>query len=602
MKRNNESILIVLIFFATLSLTCVSARARGSGDEQPAPATAGQADSFPRTPDEIEPWWKAGKTLPVETAALFALPEINVAGDSGINLLIDMAHKCDFFLLWNLGPQMHRRGIRTAGSHATLDSVLVEGSPCRVRIPVGHKMHPFAWWPAPRFNVILTEGAAHYPAYIAKERAALKKYIAEGGGLIVSGAWIKDEAAAKEWSLNTLLAEYGAAVLPGHAMHEKRKYPLLRVSDDWEVVLAGEKNAPIHARRTFGKGRIVLLASSGLFRFDRKTKKDVDSKCAFLTEAVEWAAAGAPPAGGERRLPAPMAGGGGIYPESEERLDGIVCYYSKNQIPELLQTVKADFPAITSDIYAWLPSPKPEQPMYLILCSGGGGGWAVNAYLPKEASTISTSPGGIRSIFGHEQAHTMSGPCHAANHPFGGNQGEEHAGWFQGKIIAKYNGDTGPNRGCHKVLRQDYDGTQTAPEEIFKKKHLDKWRDGHDRLMIWYVWQKLDDRYGPTWYPRWRWVQGERWKDEPGRKLTWEESIEDMSIAVGEDLFPFFAKTGKELGRKRFGRAEFMGTALELPVAPIEPTRPGNVCLGPIGNYEQPLSLAKLPENAAQRK
>jgi hypothetical protein len=386
-----------------------------------------------------------------------------------------------------------------------------------------------------------------------------------------------------------MLSEYGANLLPGHEVYEARNWPALQTNEEWEVVLRGEQNKPIYARRMYGKGRIVLFASSGLFRFDRKQREEGSKKCAFLADAVKWAAAGSSPAGGDTRLPMPMYGGGGIYPESEERLEGIVCFYSKNQIPRLLETVKSDFPAITEDIYAWLPSPKPEQPMYLVLCSGGGGGWAVNIYLPKEASTISTNPGGIRSIFAHEQAHTMSGPCGAANHPFGGNQGEEHAGWFQGKINARYNGDKGPNRQCHRVFLGEYDETRKDPEAIFKKKHLDSWRTGHDRLMIWYVWQKLDDRYGPTWYPRWRWVQGQRWKDESGRNLSWEESIEDMCIAVGEDLFPFFRKTGKALSRERFERAEFMGTTMVLPVAPIEPTPPGDVCLDPIGDYKAPI-------------
>ena len=143
------------------------------------------------------------------------------------------------------------------------------------------------------------------------------------------------------------------------------------------------------------------------------------------------------------------------------------------------------------------------------------------------------------------------------------------------------------------MLREDHGGPAAAPGTIFKQKHLDKWRTGHDRLMIWYVWQKLDDRYGPTWYPRWRWVQDRRWQDDPGRKLTWEESIEDMSIAVGEDLFPFFAKTGKELSRDRFERAEFMGAVIELPVAPIEPTPPGDVRLESIGDFTQPITGRK---------
>ena len=549
--------------------------------------------AIPQTPEEIELWWKSGKTLPLETTAKYPLRKLNIKNDLGINVLVDMAHKCDFFTLWTLGRYLHNRGIRAVGNHATLDSVLTPGTPCRVRIPVASKVYPFAWWPVTRFNVVITEGAPHYPAYIAEEQESLKRFLRNGGGLIVSGARIRSDKSAPPWSLNAMLSEYGASILAGQEVYEGKKFPLLKVSSDWKVVRKGKNGNPVYAQRTFGKGRIALFASSSLYRFDRKKREDTNKKCDFLAEVVKWAAAGSAPVGNEPCFPVARGGGGGIYPESEKRLDGIVCFYSKNQIPELLETVNNDFPAITGDLYGWLPSPKPEQPMYLILCSGSGGGWAVNAYLPKEASTISTNPNGIRSIFGHEQAHTMSGPCQVAKHPLGGNQGEEHAGWFQGKIIAKYNGGTGPNRNCHRVFRKEYDRSQKKPEQIFKKEHLDKWRTGHDRLMIWYVWQKLDDRYGPTWYPRWRWVQDQRWKDDPKRNLTWEESIEDMSIAVGEDLFGFFGKTGKQFSRKRFAKTVFMGKTITFPVAPIKPTPPGDVCLDLIGDYTKPITVKK---------
>jgi alpha-L-fucosidase len=101
----------------------------------------------------------------------------------------------------------------------------------------------------------------------------------------------------------------------------------------------------------------------------------------------------------------------------------------------------------------------------------------------------------------------------------------------------------------------------------------------------------IDNSYGPTWYPRWRWVQSQRWQDDPDRKLSWEESIEDMSIAVGEDLFPFFRKTGKQLSRERFAETEFLDWTMLLPVAPIEPTPPGDVCLAEIGDYTTPLKV-----------
>lgn len=62
-----------------------------------------------------------------------------------------------------------------------------------------------------------------------------------------------------------------------------------------------------------------------------------------------------------------------------------------------------------------------------------------------------------------------------------------------------------------------------------------------------------------------------------------------MSIAVGEDLFPFFRKIGTSLEKERLERIEFQGEILELPVAPLGTGPAGNVCLEPIGDYTQPL-------------
>src|SRR5210317_541650 len=90
------------------------------------------ADNTPQSPEEIESWWKDGKTLPIETTALYPLREQRVKDDTGINVLIDMSHKCDFFTLWNFGSHLNNRGFRTIGSHATLDSVLNTSTPSRV--------------------------------------------------------------------------------------------------------------------------------------------------------------------------------------------------------------------------------------------------------------------------------------------------------------------------------------------------------------------------------------------------------------------------------------------------------------------------------------
>jgi len=545
------------------------------------------------TAEKIEQWWKAGKTLPIEVAKQYPLDPISVSNDTGINLLVDMSHKCDFFLLWRLGEQLHRRGIRSAGSHATLDTQLTPGSPARIRISVAPKVYPFAWWATPKWNVVLSEGAVENPGYMLEEREALEDYLSRGGGLIISGDWHSSKPDAS-WSLNQLLSEYGAEFLAERTPYNGSNWPLIRVDGNWETVLKNEEDQPIYARRSYGKGRIVLFAAPDLYRFSEKDPNEVEQKADLLAEAVKWTAAGSSPAGGEPRLPTPMYGGGGIYQESELLLDGIICYYSKNQTPEILSTVRQDFMDITNDLYRWVPSPKPEEPMYLVVCSGGGGGWAVNAYLPKETGTISTSPEGMRSIFAHEQAHTMSGPGELiADHPFGGNQGEEHAGWFQGKIVAKYDVVAGPNRQCDQVFLSDYTPTETSPEKIFKAENLQNWREGWDRLMIWYVWQKLDDRYGPIWYPRWRWVQSQRWTDDPDRKLSWDESIEDLSIAVGEDLFPFFVATVKSLSKTTFPSVEFRGEKIDLPASSLKATPPGQVRFDEIGDFTKPLRVSR---------
>jgi len=586
MQRIDSYKLAVLLAacIAAAGVGCPVVRAQATGRSRP-PASR---QEFTR--ELIDRYWKSGRTLPIEASRRYPLPALRIKDDTGINVLVDMAHKCNFFLMWTLGRQLHNRGLRTAGSHAALDSLLEPASPCRVRLPVGRGLHPFGWWPAPRWNVVLTGGGFHDPQYLPSECDALLEHVRQGGGVVVFGLGVlRDSAQQRQYSLNKLLGRFGAAFVPGTQRHNGRAVPLATVDGNWQVTVAGDRGKPVVARRSYGKGRVVLLASISLFQFNSKNPDDVKAKADFLAEHIKWAAAGSAPAGGEPRLPTPMAGGGGIYPEQQTRVEGIVVYYSANQIPVLLETVRKDFPAITRQLYEWYPSPRPEEPMYLILGSSGGGGWAVNAYYPKEVGTITTSPEGLRSIFAHEQAHTMSGPGRAANHPFGGNQGEEHAGWFQGKIAAKYQKRYGPNRNCDGVFRRDYDGSQTDPQHIFKSANLEKWKTGHDRLMIWYVWQKLDDRYGPTWYPRWRWVQQQRWAGQPRKRLTWEESIEDMCIAVGEDLFPFFAKTGKQLARRRLEQIEFMGETLKLPVAPIEPTRPGGVKLGPIRDYTKPL-------------
>jgi hypothetical protein len=356
----------------------------------------------------------------------------------------------------------------------------------------------------------------------------------------------------------------------------------------------GDKG-PARARRTFGKGRVVVLENSDAVFYD--TKKDPvtvqKKKQAVLEDIVKWAASGKPPVNDEGRLPQARGGGGGIYPELEQDYHGIVVYYAANQTQPLLDTVKNDLPKVVDKLNNWLPSAQPLEPMYLVLSSGGGGGWAVNVRKPRENGIISLSPAGVISIFGHELAHTMGGPPNADGQIAGrsphDNQGESHAGWFQGKVNAVFKEEllNESNRNCNGVFARE---KKAGAKIDLANYDPAKWGKGGNWQEEWYIFQKLDDHYGPKWYPRWRWVQHTRWKNNPKHDLTWEEMVEDMSIAVGEDLFPFFLKAGTSLKRKRLESIEFQGNVMKLPVAPIDYTPAGNVRIEEIGDPKTPIT------------
>jgi hypothetical protein len=312
-----------------------------------------------------------------------------------------------------------------------------------------------------------------------------------------------------------------------------------------------------------------------------------------LGDYIRWAAAGKPPVGGDMRLPDTHGGAGGIYPECERRFDGIHVLYAANQPESVLRLIEEEYPKIRQRILEWLPSPVPEdEPLRIVLGAGTGGGWAVNAFYPKENGIISYDLAGLVGIFAHEFAHILSGPRNAAGEVAGDwfdhNQGEAHAGFLQGRILATYT-DNPTMRDCNRILEHE---AANGPVDLGVAA-----RDGYKGYgggstvwrKLWYVWQKLDDRYGTTWYPRWRWVQHTRWADEPDRALTMTDMAEDMSIAVGEDLFPFLRAVHTTLDRDTLGPIVFASQELDLPRADIDTGPAGNARLEPCGDYRLPI-------------
>jgi hypothetical protein len=528
---------------------------------------------------DIEALAHSAETIPLELAAPFELSEQRVRNDTGINVLIDLAHQASFKMMWTCPRTLRSQGLRAVGSQACLDTVLPPDSQVRVRVPIAGR-YPFAWREAPEFNVVLTLPGTHQ-AYLEEEQDAVEEFLRGGGGLVVMRR------------LGTpLLERYGCSAHETPTQRGVKRDPV-QLDDSWEVLQSLENGDPTFiARREFESGRIVITNAES-YNPSSEDEEVADAELTAFMEQIQWAAGGRAPVGGTLRLPNERGGGGPIYPELEERFGQIVVYYAKNQIDELIETVRVTLPDVRTKLFEWLPSVEPADPMYIVLSAGGGGGWAVNAYLPKETGIISTSTDGVISIFAHEQAHTMGGPPNvngemAGDIP-GGNRGEAHAGWFQGKACIAF--DAGGGKDVNGILAtEERAGEMLDLARYHESEYHEQWGKGKDWSKLWWIYSKLDERYGTTWYPRWKWVQYTRWADEPNRRLSWDDVVEDMSMAVGEDLFPFFTEIGTTLSKDRYPQFTYGRNTYQLPIAPLDRSEVGPTSIEPIGDYRRPLT------------
>ena len=389
MKRSKRE------FRATLLLTLAVVTWAGR-----APAT--EAES---TLEDVHRIWKSGGTLPAEMAARFPNPPLRLANDTGVNVIVDLAHQCTFATMWKVPRDMHAHGFRTIVSHASLNTVLTPGDLSRVRIPVGKAsdgkpLRPFGWVPNPRFNVLFThQSNPDAQFYLPQERAAVKAFVENGGGVIIvdNGFGGGNTRRQALWEERSLATTFGLrfANMPGD-----RGGPLL--DQNWEVVHTNDNDQPAVVRRAFGKGRVVLVSSLDELIWDPEQPLPaiIDNR-PTLGDLVSWAVGSQPPVGGEARFSQTHGGGGGIYPELEERLPGAVVFYAQNQKDYIIKGVREELPKIADQLHGWLPSPVPEEPMFILLAAGGGGGWAVNAFYPKETGTISLNITSLYGIFAH---------------------------------------------------------------------------------------------------------------------------------------------------------------------------------------------------------
>lgn len=512
-------------------------------------------------------------------------------GDNGLNVLFDLSRCATFHWMWEVPGGLREQGYRVSPSQATLSSVLEPGGFSRIRVPKEGRF-PFAWWPNFRWNVIVShavEGPMGLP-YLPQEVEAIDRWVRDGGGLVLGLSIDFARRKMEGTRPSDLAAQYGVEPLAARTRYEGRDWPTLRLGEGWTPLLRGEDGAAVAAIRAVGKGRFVVLSDLALVQWDASAAAGSawsrEARLRLLGDIVARAAEGAPPAGGNRELPIEMAGGGPIYPELEEALGDVSVFYAANGYRHLIAVCRNDLPAIRRACRRWVPSKSAGDRMHIILSGGGGGGWAINAYLPKEVGIISADANGVKSVYAHEVTHTLAGPANSRGAQAGippnpGWFSEAHAGYYQGKSDYVFSG------------ARSHRGTMDLASEQSRTVDLANLKENEGGIgwtKIWTVWHLLEERYGSTWYPRWIWVRNERWASEPRRQLSWDNVVEDMSLAAGEDLFPFFREIGTTLSKERAGELEFRGQRVSLPIAGIR-VRPLSLVprVEPCGDVRKPV-------------
>lgn len=469
--------------------------------------------------------------------------------DSGINVLYDSSHQFSFFNHWDCQHVLREAGHRVTGNQASLNHALVPGTPMRTRSQESHEWgtyRPFGQAPAPLFDVCYTYQHGRAQPYLPAEVTALRRFVEDGGGLIIEMSSPDSPLAAMAEGLGArLTAETGPVTVTGEVQGLAtfvfpRETRLTDFSDDWEVLVGDGASRGVLAIRRLGSGNILCLTDPGLLH--EKVGTEDHANQSLLSWLVNRAATRKQDPADERRVPWEYGGlGGAFYPDNEIVVAGVRVLYSDNQLPDIIQMVKERVPEVLERLQKMLPTPpNPGEAFYINIAAGDGGGWAENAITPKLAGTISLDHNGILSVLAHELAHTMYGPEATDGTPGCGLPdwfSEAHAGWFQRKLGRDMGFGSGWPYHSRGLAMQD---------PLLDRIDLANVGEGQMGLAwekAWFVWSIMDARYGPDWYPKWL-AHVHRKYNDPSRRLSMDEYVASVSEAVGEEVAPLFARFG----------------------------------------------------------
>ena len=354
--------------------------------------------------------------------------------------------------------------------------------------------------------------------------------MADGGSVPQPGAAVMKPYGASLLNVNAASPLRGVGPLQDETVAFRRGR-VLAVDDHWTSLVVDSKERPVLARRAVGTGHL-LLGSRGLFGQKPDASDPINAE--WVGPLLVQTASTKPvdPDKKHRRT----------WAEQNHALGPLIIEYHEGTaqfadgIVEVYQQVRPHLVAITG------VEPSPGMVKHLLVLPTGGGGFSSGARIAIGAwwGNFPQRRYPMVELIAHEAGHSWVLP---------------YAEPLWNEPIATYLGILVGRR------LQMPEADQTLDRQIAKARTLDPnfdvinpLADDAPRDVIWgksyYVFEELEVRYGPGAMAKY--FEAKRATLEPGRAAyTMDDCVAIWSIAVGEDLFPWFQSLAFDVSPSR---------------------------------------------------
>ncbi|HEX9794072.1 MAG TPA: DUF4350 domain-containing protein [Planctomycetota bacterium] len=386
--------------------------------------------------------------------------------------------------------------------------------------------------------LVLTGGDVHVP-YAADAIANVQDFVRAGGALLLmaDGGDPEPPGAAVAGAFDARLEDVPArAPLRGlgefaKAAIEFRGGKTLRLTKDWTPLLVDARDRPVLARRDFGKGQ-VLLGSRGLFGQNPDASDPINA--AWVTPLLVGAAA--------RKAVEAALPHDSTWAELTRQVGPLTLEFHAGTAP-YADAIASEYQAAYPHLVAVTGvEPAPGMIKKLLVLPTGGGGFSSG-----ERIAIGAWWGGypgnrypMVELIGHEAGHSWVLP---------------YAEPLWNEPIATW---LGIQVGRRMQLK---DADATLARQIAAGRRHDPDFTAHDPLakdaprdLVWgkafFVFEELEKAHGPGAMAKY--FRTKRRVLAPGRAgYSMDDCVAVWSLAVGEDLFPWFRSLSFDVDRAR---------------------------------------------------